>query len=187
MSAYWRPNLTLRQARIALYLILSMYPGAAGWEVLMVGKRLAVIFAAVGMTIGLNATSASAAAAKSVFEGMPDTGKCLDYRADYGPYVTGCNYGDYQTWYWDNSLPKTALRQKATGLCLTARNGLIAMKQCLADDQAAYWSVQKDATVGALIKNSVTNTCLARNANDRVQLSTCTGGPSQRWRDWDIA
>jgi hypothetical protein len=147
----------------------------------MVWQRLAVIAAVAGMAIGLNATSASAAAARSTFEGMPYSGKCLDYRADYGPYVFGCNNGDYQTWYWDDSIAYTALRQKATGSCLTARNGLIAMKPCLADDAAAYWSVQKNDTLGALIKNSVTGTCLARNTNDRVQLSTCTGGPSQRW------
>ncbi|MFG2721520.1 ricin-type beta-trefoil lectin domain protein [Streptomyces sp. NPDC048416] len=148
----------------------------------MVWKRLALIVAAAGMTAGLSVTPAGAAASTSTFEGMPNTGKCLDYRADYGPYVFGCNYGDYQSWYWDNSIAYTALRQRATGLCLTARNGLIAMKQCLADDAAALWSVQKDDTVGALIKNSVTHTCLARNTNDRVQLSTCTGGPSQRWK-----
>ncbi|SDO90277.1 Ricin-type beta-trefoil lectin domain-containing protein [Streptomyces sp. cf386] len=153
----------------------------------MMWKRLAVTVAAVGMTIGLNVTPASAAASTSAFEGMPDTGNCLDFRADFGPYVTDCNYGDYQSWYWDNGIAYTALRQKATGLCLTARNGLIAMKECQAADDAAYWSVQKNDTVGALIKNSVTGTCLARNANDRVQLSTCTGGPSQRWWIWYLA
>lgn len=142
---------------------------------------MAVIVAAVGMTIGLNVPSASAEATRTAFEGMPYTNKCLDYRADFGPYVTDCNYGGYQTWYWDYSITYTALRQKATGLCLTARSGLIAMKPCLADDEAAYWSVQGDSLLGYLIKNSVTRTCVARNTSDRVHLSTCTGGPSQRW------
>lgn len=149
-------------------------------------KKLAVLVAAAGMMTGLNAPPASAAAARSAFEAMPSTSKCLDYRADFGPYVTGCNWGGYQTWYWDDGISYTALRQKATGLCLTARNGLIAMKPCLADDSAAYWSVDVDLE-GALIKNSVTHTCLARNTNDRVQLSTCTGGPSQRWGVWSVA
>lgn len=153
----------------------------------MVWKRLAVIVAAVGMMVGLNVPSANAAPARSMFEGMPSTWKCLDFRADpgFGVYVTGCNWGGYQTWYWDDGLDYTALRQKATGLCLTARSGLIAMKPCLADDRAAYWSVQVDAE-GALIKNSVTHTCVARNTSDRVQLSTCTGGPSQRWGVWSV-
>lgn len=149
-------------------------------------KKLAVIGAAAGMMIGLNAPPASAAAARGMFEAMPSTWKCLDYRADYGPYVTTCNWGAYQTWYWDDELTYTALRQKATGLCLTARNGLIAMKPCLADDLAAYWSVDYDVDLGALVKNSVTKTCLARNTADRVQLSTCTGGPSQRWAPWTV-
>lgn len=151
----------------------------------MAWKKLAVIVAAAGMMMGLNAPPASAAAARSAFEGMPNTYKCLDYRADVGPYVTDCNFGGYQTWYWDDGRNYTALRQKATGLCLTARNGLIAMKPCLADDAAAYWSVQVGAE-GALIKNSATQTCLARNTLDRVQLSTCTGGTSQRWAVWAV-
>jgi hypothetical protein len=145
---------------------------------------MAVIVAAVGITIGPNVPSASAETARTSFEAMPYTNQCLDYRADFGPYVTDCNKGAYQTWYWDYSITYTALRQKATGLCLTARNGLIAMKPCLADDEAAYWSVQGDSISGRLIKNSVTNTCLARNTSDRVRLSTCTGGPSQRWAPW---
>jgi Ricin-type beta-trefoil lectin domain len=152
----------------------------------MVWQRLAVIAAAVGMAIGLNITPANAAAARSAFEGMKDTRKCLDYRADYGPYVLGCNWGDYQTWYWDDSNAYTALRNKATGVCLTARNGLLAAKPCLADDAAAYWRVTKNDVSVAQIKNSVTGTCLARNNLDRAQLSDCTGGDSQQWRIWTI-
>ncbi|MDQ0605496.1 hypothetical protein QF037_009929 [Streptomyces canus] len=145
----------------------------------MLWKKMAVIAATVGIAIGLNVPSASAVSVRTVFKGMPDTNKCLDYRADFGPYVTGCNYGGYQTWYWDTGTAFTALRQKGTGLCLTARNGLIAMKPCSADDTAAYWKMEGDSSL--MIKNVVTLTCVARNTLDRVQLSTCTGGPSQRW------
>ncbi|MGA5194509.1 RICIN domain-containing protein [Streptomyces exfoliatus] len=148
-------------------------------------KKLAVIGAAAGMMIGLNAPPASAAGARGMFEAMPSTWKCLDYRADYGPYVTTCNGGSYQTWDWaDDYGVWTSVRQEATGLCLTARNGLIAMKPCLGGDLAAFWSIDNDYYLGALIKNTVTKTCLARNTADRVQLSTCTGGPSQRWKPW---
>lgn len=152
----------------------------------MLWKKMAVIVATVGIAVGLNVPSASAVAVRTVFEGMPDTDKCLDYRADFGPYVTGCNYGGYQTWYWDNATASTALRQKGTGLCLTARNGLIAMKPCLADDAAAYWYVAMEGGSGLMMKNVVTQTCVARNTLDRVQLSTCTGGPSQRWAAWTV-
>ncbi|WP_030186681.1 RICIN domain-containing protein [Streptomyces sp. NRRL S-813] len=140
-----------------------------------------MIVAAVSMAIGLNVPSANAAATRSAFQATPYTAGCLDYNADYGPYVIQCNWGDYQTWYNDDALAYTALRQKATGLCLTARNGLLAMKPCLADDPAAYWRVTKDNWLVAQIKNSVTGTCLARNKFNRVQLSVCTGGDSQRW------
>lgn len=148
----------------------------------MAWKRLAVIVAAAAMMTGLNVPSATAAAARSAFEGVPRTNKCLDYRSDpgFGVYLTDCNGGGYQTWYWDDALDYTALRQKATGLCLTVRSGLLAMKPCLAGDKAAYWSVQLYAE-GAMILNKATETCLARNTLDRVQLSFCTGGTSQRW------
>ncbi|GHE99170.1 hypothetical protein GCM10014715_64230 [Streptomyces spiralis] len=77
--------------------------------------------------------------------------------------------------------PERRPGRPTTGLCLTARNGLLAMKPCLADDPAAYWRVTKDNWLVAQIKNSVTGTCLARNKFNRVQLSVCTGGDSQRW------
>jgi hypothetical protein len=151
----------------------------------MVLKRLAVIVAAVGVTIGLNVTPASARTYVSAFESV-DTQKCLDYRSDWGyPYLTDCNWGNYQRWYWTSGITYTALRQQATGLCLTARNGRSEMKPCRADDAAAYWSVQ-DSPAGMLIKNSVTKTCLARDQYDWAKLTTCTGGPSQRWTMWEL-
>jgi hypothetical protein len=144
---------------------------------------MAVIVAAAGMAIGLTTvTPANAAAARTAFAAMPEKlDKCLDYRADTGPYITKCNFGDYQAWYWDDGIAYTALHQKATGLCLTARNGLLAMKPCLANDAAAFWRVQQGVDGVSVIKNSVTGTCLARNLSDLVQLSTCTGGDSQQW------
>ncbi|MCX4780366.1 RICIN domain-containing protein [Streptomyces sp. NBC_01264] len=66
-------------------------------------------------------------------------------------------------------------------LCLTLRNGQPTMKACSAADQAALWAIDDTSTAGALIKNKVSHTCLARTANDRVNAATCTGGPSQRW------
>lgn len=104
---------------------------------------------------------------------------CLDFRADYGPYVFNCNHTSYQRWYWNDDYEYTALRQKATGLCLTLRNGQLTMKPCSAADDAAMWQI--DETEPRLIRNRVSRKCLARTPNDRVSTATCTGGDSQRW------
>ncbi|MFI6730531.1 RICIN domain-containing protein [Streptomyces sp. R-74717] len=148
----------------------------------MLLRRLATTGAVIGLAVGLSNTPASAVPRSSVFVNQAQPVKCLDFRADYGPYTFGCNYGDYQTWYWNDDYEYTALRQKATGLCLTLRNGQLTMKPCAAADQAAFWNVTNSPS-GALIKNAVSHKCLARTAtvNDLVSTATCTGGSSQRW------
>jgi hypothetical protein len=151
----------------------------------MRGKRLAVVAAVVGLAVGFGSPPASATAVTNRFQNYAGSQACLDFRADYGLYVFGCNYSDYQKWHWDNDLEYTALRQKATGLCLTVRNDQPTMKPCLAADQAAYWQVGSDYPYGGrLIQNSVTHKCLARMANNLINTATCTGGESQRW--WSI-
>ncbi|KJK38264.1 hypothetical protein UK15_18650 [Streptomyces variegatus] len=155
----------------------------------MLLKRLAVVGAAVGLAVSLNTTPAGAIPRSTFFESaMPDR-LCLDYRADYGPYAFGCNKTAYQWWYWDDDYEVTALRQKATRLCLTLRNGVLTMKPCNADDDAAMWFVSSDPGAGSTIMNAVSRKCLARMPYDGkkhpVSTSTCTGGPSQRWHWWE--
>jgi hypothetical protein len=106
---------------------------------------------------------------------------CLDYRSDWGVYVTTCNSGYYQAWNYDPDVPKTALRQRATGLCLTVRSGQPAMRACNASDPAAFWHVT-DGSTGLAIRNDYyPSKCLGRMTNDRVNLPTCSSGESQRW------
>jgi hypothetical protein len=143
----------------------------------MLRKKLTAVGVGVVVAVGLNGAPASAVASSSAFQDPSSSPKCLDFRADIGPYVTRCNYDEYQVWYWDNAIAHTALRQRATKLCLTLRNGQPTMKPCAAADQAALWAI--DAT--SQIKNKVSGTCLARMTNDRVNATTCTGGTSQRW------
>ncbi|MFJ7266319.1 RICIN domain-containing protein [Streptomyces sp. NPDC099050] len=145
-------------------------------------RKLAAVGVGVVVAVGLSGAPASAAPSSSAFQDRSATPKCLDFRADFGPYVTRCNYDAYQVGYWDdNAIAHTALRQRATELCLTLRNGQPAMKACSAADRAALWAVDDTSTAGALIKNEVSGTCLARTTTDRVNAATCTGGPSQWW------
>lgn len=144
-------------------------------------RKLAAVGVGVVVAVGLSGAPASAAPSSSAFQDRSVPEKCLDFRADFGPYVTKCNYDAYQVWYWDNEIAYTAMRQRATKLCLTLRNGQPTMKACSAADQAALWAIDDTSTAGALIKNKVSHTCLARTTNDRVNAATCAGGPSQRW------
>ncbi|MEV6954192.1 RICIN domain-containing protein [Streptomyces sp. NPDC051183] len=148
---------------------------------MLLKKKLAAVGVGVVVVVGLSSTPASATPSSSAFQDRSSPAKCLDFRADFGPYVTTCNYDSYQVWYWDNAIAHTALRQRATKLCLTLRNGQPTMKPCAAADQAALWAVDDTSTAGALIKNKVSGRCLARMENDRVNATTCTGGASQRW------
>lgn len=108
---------------------------------------------------------------RSAFQDRSASPKCRDFRADFGPYVTTYNYDAYQDWYWDNAIAHTALRQRATKLCLTLRNGQPTMKPCSAADQAALWAIDDTSTAGALIKDKVSGTCRARRSNDRRSLA----------------
>ncbi|MFJ2605667.1 RICIN domain-containing protein [Streptomyces sp. NPDC091279] len=144
--------------------------------------RLAAVGTGVALAVGLSGTPASAASATNRFENQAEHLKCLDYRADWGVYVTGCNSGAYQKWTWNNTSGRaTALRQVATRACLTVRGGKVAMKPCASADRAALWKVVR-SSAGAQIKNNANGTCLGRMANDHVNVARCTGGTSQRWK-----
>lgn len=152
----------------------------------MILRRLATIGAVIGLAVGLSGTSANATPRNSSFQNRAEPSwRCLDFRADYGPYVFGCNHTTYQQWYWNDDLEYKALRQKATGLCLVSRNGQATMKPCNAADDAALWLFDDESSSAVMIRNAVSNLCLARMANDRVNTTKCTGGPSQRWTVWD--
>lgn len=146
----------------------------------MLALRLAAVGAVVALVGGLSSAPADAVPRTSGFRNQAaDHRGCLDFRADYGPYIFNCNHTSYQRWYWNDDYEYTALRQQATGLCLTLRNGQLTMKPCSAADDAAMWQI--DETQPRLIRNLVSRKCLARTANDRVSTATCTGGDSQRW------
>jgi hypothetical protein len=68
---------------------------------------------------------------------------------------------------------------------LVARNGQATMKPCSPSDPAALWNVHFTSASFALI-NNVTKTCLGEQPADinhirHVNLTRCTGGPSQQW------
>ncbi|GAB7035750.1 RICIN domain-containing protein [Streptomyces sp. NPDC021749] len=146
----------------------------------MLLKRLAAVGTGVVLMVGLSSTPASATPRTTGFRNQSTGKPCLDFRADYGPYVFYCNRTAYQRWHWDDDYEYTALRQVATGLCLTLRNNRLTMKPCAAADKAALWQI--DETDPRLIRNGVSHRCLARMANDRVSTARCTGGKSQRWK-----
>jgi hypothetical protein len=151
----------------------------------LLGKLVAVVVGVV-LATGLSSAPANAVPTTTLFENQAPGGWCLDYRADYGPYVFGCNNGDYQRWHWDDDVEVTALRQVATRLCLTLRNDQLTMKPCAAADTAATWFITNwSSSSGALIQNYVSRKCLARNSQNLVTTAPCTGGPSQRWSRWD--
>lgn len=147
-------------------------------------KKVAAVSAAVLLGWGLSSTPANAASAYVHFQNVA-TGDCLDYRADYGPYATGCNGGAYQTWLINNTaFELSELRQNAGDrLCMVARNGLATMKPCSSSDKAALW-VLAPTTTGFELINNVTNTCLGEGSGSPalVQLVRCTGGNSQQWQ-----
>ncbi|MEV6840536.1 RICIN domain-containing protein [Streptomyces sp. NPDC051133] len=146
----------------------------------MLVNRLAAVGVGIVLAVGLSSGPANAASVTTRFENQVEPLKCLDFRADRGVYVTGCNSGDYQKWIWSRTPDFTALRQVATRLCLTLRNGQVTMKPCAAADKAALWSVIETPN-GTQLVNSVSGTCLARLANDNVHVARCTFGDSQRW------
>jgi hypothetical protein len=144
-------------------------------------KKLAAVVAAGVLTLGLSSTPANAVVLELHLQNAA-TYECLDYRADYGPYATGCNESAYQTWIINVGSMPTAMRQVATRLCLVARNGQATMKQCLADDPAALWTTVSTAA-GYQLVNNVTGTCLGEGSGSihHVSLVACTGGNSQQW------
>jgi len=147
-------------------------------------KKVAAVSAAVVLGWGLGTTPANAASEYVHFRNVAMK-ECLDYRADYGPYATGCNGGAYQTWLINKTAVQLSeLRQNAGDrLCLVARNGLATMKPCSSSDPAALW-VLAPTTAGFELINNVTDTCLGEGLGDvhKVQLVKCTGGNSQQWQ-----
>ncbi|WP_329127108.1 RICIN domain-containing protein [Streptomyces sp. NBC_01465] len=150
-------------------------------------KRAAAVGAAAVLAWGLGTTDANATSIYVHFKNKL-TGRCLDYRADYGVYATDCNQGGYQTWLVNEaSFQLSAMRQNAGDrLCLVARNGAATMKPCLADDPAALWIISP-TTVGFQLVNNVTDTCLGEGntAKHLVKLVPCSGGSSQQWEEQD--
>jgi hypothetical protein len=145
--------------------------------------RFIATVAAVVLSLGLLSTPAQAAGTTTRFQNQVG-GVCLDFRADYGPYVTGCNTGDYQKWSWTTGAGfMTPLRQVATRLCLGLRYGQLKMLQCVAGDQEQGWYVRYTAGSSIpIIVNAYNDKCLAQGAERRVSVATCTGGNSQRWK-----
>lgn len=151
-------------------------------------KKTAVLGAAVAVSWALGTAPANAATASMTYrhlESYADTGECLDYRADYGPYTTGCNQGPYQTWLMATD-PETAgeLRQDAGDrLCLVARNGIPVMRTCLAGDQAALWTLHSVVGLGYQLVNKATGTCLVAGSGaiHHVSLGVCSTGGSRQW------
>ncbi|MFF1324121.1 ricin-type beta-trefoil lectin domain protein [Streptomyces chartreusis] len=150
-------------------------------------KRIAAIGAAVALCCGLGTPPAQAGMDyQHVYSAAYNLDECLDYRADYGPYTTGCNGGAYQTWLMTTQLETlTEIRQNVGDrLCLVARNGKPTMRQCLADDPAALWTVHNiGARAGYQVINNATKTCLVAGSGTihRVTLNTCEGGLSRLW------
>ncbi|WP_329449450.1 ricin-type beta-trefoil lectin domain protein [Streptomyces sp. NBC_01724] len=154
----------------------------------MLKKVAAIGAASAALCWGLGTAPAQAAgmAYQHVGSAAYDLDDCLDYRADYGPYTTGCNGGAYQTWLMVDALETlTEIRQNVGDkLCLVARNGKPTMRQCLADDPAALWTVHNiDARGGYQLINNATKTCLVAGSGTihRVTLNTCEGGLSRLW------
>ncbi|MGW5276924.1 ricin-type beta-trefoil lectin domain protein [Streptomyces sp. NPDC004044] len=149
-------------------------------------KKVAAIGAAAALCWGLGTAPAQAGMDYQHVYSVADAGECLDYRADYGPYTTGCNDGAYQTWLMTTELETlTELRQNVGDkLCLVARNGQPTMRQCLADDPAALWTVHSiGIATGFQVINNATKTCLVAGSGTihHVHLNTCDGGRSRLW------
>lgn len=154
----------------------------------MLKKIAAVGAAAAALCWGLSTAPAQAAgmAYMQVGSAAYNLDECLDYRADYGPYTTGCNGGAYQTWLMvDAYETPTEIRQNVGDkLCLVARSGQPTMKPCLADDPAALWTVHSiDVPGGQQLINNATHTCLVAGSGTihRVSLNTCGSGLSRLW------
>lgn len=148
----------------------------------MLLKRLTALVATMAAAMTFSTTTAIADDVMTSWQHMGPGDVCLDFRSDRGPYVTGCNYGRYQAWTWDDDPGFTTMKQLATGLCLTLRTSGLTMKPCNGDiDRLQGWRLQYTAA-GALIRNRVhDNMCVARKANNDVHATTCTGGTSQLW------
>ncbi|MFD5575014.1 hypothetical protein [Streptomyces cadmiisoli] len=69
--------------------------------------------------------------------------RCLDFRADLGPYVVECNYSTCQEWYWNDeyeckalpadgnrSVPRVAQRPgRHEALCRRRRRSAVAVRR----------------------------------------------------------
>ncbi|MEU8794343.1 ricin-type beta-trefoil lectin domain protein [Streptomyces sp. NPDC048643] len=146
-------------------------------------KKFAAVGAAVVLGWALGTAPANAAPAYYHLQNKA-TNDCLDFRADYGPYATGCNEGPYQTWLMNDTIGRLSeMRQNAgSRLCLVARSGQATMKPCSSSDPAALWNAYF-TTAGFQLINNVTKTCLGEGSGDvrHVTLVRCTGGNSQQW------
>ncbi|MFD4032629.1 ricin-type beta-trefoil lectin domain protein [Streptomyces sp. NPDC058637] len=154
----------------------------------MLKKITAIGAAAAALCWGLGTAPAQAAGMSymQVKSAAYNLGECLDYRADYGPYTTGCNGGAYQTWLMVDAYETlTEIRQNVGDrLCLVARNGQPTMRPCLANDPAALWTVHSiNSPAGEQLINNATKTCLVAGSGaiHRVSLNTCGSGLSRLW------
>ncbi|MFG2732729.1 ricin-type beta-trefoil lectin domain protein [Streptomyces canus] len=153
----------------------------------MLKKVAAAMGAAAALCWGLGTAPAHAGMDyQHVYSAAYNLEECLDYRADYGPYTTGCNGGAYQTWLMTTQYETlTEIRQNVGDrLCLVARNGQPTMRKCLADDPAALWTVHYiGARAGEQVINNATKTCLVAGSGTihHVTLNTCDGGLSRLW------
>ncbi|MFJ2398799.1 ricin-type beta-trefoil lectin domain protein [Streptomyces sp. NPDC087843] len=150
-------------------------------------KKVAAAMGATALCWGLGTAPAQAGMDyQHVYSAAYNLEECLDYRADYGPYTTGCNGGAYQTWLMTTQYETlTEIRQNVGDrLCLVARNGQPTMRKCLADDPAALWTVHYiGARAGEQVINNATKTCLVAGSGTihHVTLNTCDGGLSRLW------
>ncbi|MCY0943826.1 RICIN domain-containing protein [Streptomyces antarcticus] len=146
----------------------------------MLAKSLVALGGAAVLALGVLSTPANAVVVHSRFQNQVGN-LCLDYRADWGPYVTGCNDGPYQKWWYNRDAgPNTALAQDATSKCLGVTNGRTTMSKCRGTAQ--QWTLRYTSGSGIpMIVNVATRQCLAQGGNKAVVVAPCTGGNSQRW------
>ncbi|MGW7426052.1 RICIN domain-containing protein [Streptomyces sp. NPDC054813] len=146
-------------------------------------KKIAAVGAAVALGWAVGTAPANAAPVYYHVQNVA-TDDCLDFRADYGPYATGCNGGLYQTWLMNDTIGRLSEMRQNVGerLCLVARNGQATMKPCSSSDPAALWDAYF-TTAGFELINNVTKTCLGEGSGAvrHVTLVKCTGGNSQQW------
>lgn len=131
----------------------------------------------------LGTTPASAVAVETSFRNYA-AGQCLDYRADWGVYVTGCNGGNYQKWRWNTHNAPTPIRQIATGKCLMLLYSIVTLETCNDGEPLQWWWVQPNgAGQIPFIKSDYNGRCVEWVGGRTVGPERCeSGNGSQRWR-----